>query len=241
MALVTIEEKDLRIQNLLKDNEELKAAQKIKGTAEVTIIALEERIYALDGANKQLQEEKDNLTSKIRSLVHELEQANYAKVSAEADAALQEEMLQLKRKIEEMDQKLLAERQRNLQLRLKSGQAFMAALNDPNYQPSGGKKVEEVYDPDDDFALMRLLQKVEEKGEASLEQKLERYGDLNKYINQTQFNGLLKAHDTAATDYIRMNRIAGFAHMQGDVKKKKITEVMFRINDRAAMKERIEE
>lgn len=48
-------------------------------------------------------------------------------------------------------------------------------------------------------------------------------------------------HDTAATDYIRMNRIAGFAHMQGDVKKKKITEVMFRINDRAAMKERIEE
>jgi len=93
MALVTIEEKDLRIQNLLKDNEELKAAQKIKGTAEVTIIALEERIYALDGANKQLQEEKDNLTSKIRSLVHELEQANYAKVSAEADAALQEEML----------------------------------------------------------------------------------------------------------------------------------------------------
>jgi len=93
MALVTIEEKDLRIQNLLKDNEELKAAQKIKGTAEVTIIALEERIYALDSANKQLQEEKDNLTSKIRSLVHELEQANYAKVSAEADAALQEEML----------------------------------------------------------------------------------------------------------------------------------------------------
>lgn len=38
-----------------------------------------------------------------------------------------------------------------------------------------------------------------------------------------------------------MNRIAGFAHMQGDVKKKKISEVMYRINDRAAMKERIEE
>eukprot|EP00354_Favella_ehrenbergii_P008320 CAMPEP_0170470496 /NCGR_PEP_ID=MMETSP0123-20130129/12940_1 /TAXON_ID=182087 /ORGANISM="Favella ehrenbergii, Strain Fehren 1" /LENGTH=126 /DNA_ID=CAMNT_0010737651 /DNA_START=902 /DNA_END=1282 /DNA_ORIENTATION=- len=29
--------------------------------------------------------------------------------------------------------------------------------------------------------------------------------------------------------------------MQGDVKKKKISEVMYRINDRAAMKERIEE
>lgn len=43
------------------------------------------------------------------------------------------------------------------------------------------------------------------------------------------------------TDYIRMNRIAGFAHMQGDVKKKKISEILYRINDRAAMKERIEE
>lgn len=54
MALVTIEEKDLRIQKLLQENEKLEASQKIKGTAEVTIIALEERIYALDGANKQL-------------------------------------------------------------------------------------------------------------------------------------------------------------------------------------------
>ena len=70
-----------------------------------------------------------------------------------------------------------------MQLRLKSGQAFMAALNDPNFEPTGGKKIEEVYDPDDDLALMRLLQKIQEKGEASLEQKLERYGDLNKYIN----------------------------------------------------------
>ena len=100
-----------------------------------------------------------------------------------------------------------------MQLRLKSGQAFMAALNDPNYTPTGGKQIEEVYDPEDDFALMRLIQKIEEKGQASLEQKLERIGDTNKYINKTQFDGLLKAHDTAVTDYIRMNRIAGFAFM----------------------------
>lgn len=60
-------------------------------------------------------------------------------------------------------------------------------------------------------------------------------------MNQTQFNGMLKAHDTPNTDYIRMNRIAGFAHMKGDVKKKKIGEIMFRINERGAMRERIEE
>lgn len=52
---------------------------------------------------------------------------------------------------------------------------------------------------------------------------------------------MLKAHDTPNTDYIRMNRIAGFAHMKGDVKKKKIGEIMFRINERGAMRERIEE
>ena len=39
-----------------------------------------------------------------------------------------------------------------------------------------------------------------------------------------------------------MNRIAGFAHMPANsVKKKKVAEIIFRINDRAAMKERIEE
>lgn len=59
----------------------------------------------------------------------------------------------------------------------------MAALNDPNFAATGGKKIEEVYDPDDDFALMRLLKKIEESGEATLDQKLHTYGDLNKYIN----------------------------------------------------------
>ena len=69
MALVSIEEKDRRIAELTKDNEELRAATKVKGSAEVTIIALEERIHALDNRNKQLEEEKANLTDKIRAMV----------------------------------------------------------------------------------------------------------------------------------------------------------------------------
>ena len=70
----------------------------------------------------------------------------------------------------------------------------MAALNDPDYAPTGGEIVEEFFDPDDDHALMRLLQKIEEKGEATLEQKLDKYGDINGYINQTQFHNLLDQH-----------------------------------------------
>ena len=54
-------------------------------------------------------------------------------------------------------------------LRLKSGQAFMAALNDPNFMPTGGKQIDEIIVPEDDEALMRLIKKVEEVGDASLE------------------------------------------------------------------------
>ena len=100
----------------------------------------------------------------------------------------------------------------------------MAALNDPNYQVTGGKVVEEFYDPDDDYALLRLLAKIEEKGEATLEQKLEKYG-FNGYMTMKQFRQLLDAHDTEQMDLIRMNRIAGFAHMKGDIKKKKVSEI----------------
>ena len=177
----------------------------------------------------------------MRSLVVELEGANYNKTNAEADARLQEELLQTRRKIEELELQLLNEKQRNMQLRLKSGQAFMAALNDPNFASTGGKIVEEVYDPEDDKALIRLLTKIKEMGEASLEEKLNTYCDGFNYINKTQFDGMLKYHDTAVTDYIRMNRIAGFAHLKTDVKKMKVADVMYRINNRAAMKEQNED
>ena len=116
----------------------------------------------------------------------------------------------------------------------------MAALNDPNYIQTGGKKVEEAYVPEDDFALMRLMQKIKEMGEATFEQKIERMGDLNKYITKTQFDGFLNAHDTAANDYLPMNRIAGFNSLQG-AKKMKISQLMFNVNNREAMKEQVEE
>lgn len=37
---------------LSKENEELRKSQKVKGSAEVTIMALEERLFALDNLNK---------------------------------------------------------------------------------------------------------------------------------------------------------------------------------------------
>ena len=45
--MVSIQAKDARIAELTKENEELMAKQKFKGAAETTIIALEEKIFAL--------------------------------------------------------------------------------------------------------------------------------------------------------------------------------------------------
>jgi len=88
MALVAMEEKDVRIARLMQENAELTAKQKIKGSAEVTIIALEERVHQLDNLTKALEDDKVNLTDKIRSLIQELEGSNRNKGNAEADAAL---------------------------------------------------------------------------------------------------------------------------------------------------------
>ena len=117
-----------------------------------------------------------------------------------------------------MEDALLLEKQKNIQLRLKSGQAFMQALDDPNYQPggaTGGKKVDELYVMEDDFALMRLIEKIDELGGASLEQKLEKYGDPNKWISQSQFTGMLKHLNTPLSDYTALYRVVGFAHQTG--------------------------
>lgn len=44
-----------------------------------------------------------------------------------------------------------------------------------------------------------------------------------------------------ATDYLPLQRIAGYTEMQGNVKNIKVSTIMTRINDRAGMRKRIEE
>lgn len=136
---------------------------------------------------------------------------------------------------------LLQEKQRNIQLRLKAGQAFMRALDDPaSFSASGGKQIDEIFVPEDDNALMRLLAKIEEQGGATLEQKLYKYGDPSHYISQSQYEGMLKQHKTDASDYLPLNRIAGYTFMTTKVKKQKITTLLQRVYDRGQMREKIE-
>ena len=55
MMLVTIEEKDQRILTLTKEVEQLRASMKVRATAEVTIMALEEKVNALRTQNETLE------------------------------------------------------------------------------------------------------------------------------------------------------------------------------------------
>jgi len=61
-----------------------------------------------------------------------------------------------KQKIKELEEYNVQEKERNMQLRMKSGRVFMAALENP--LTTGGKVKTALYCPDDDNALMRLLQ-----------------------------------------------------------------------------------
>lgn len=56
-----------------------------------------------------------------------------------------------------------------MQLRMKSGRAFMQALEDPLLGTGGGKVKTAMYCPEDDNALMRLMQKLNQLGGAGLE------------------------------------------------------------------------
>ena len=87
---------------------------------------------------------------------------------------------------------------------------------------------------------MRLLAKIEEQGGATLEQKLYKYGDPSHYISQSQYEGMLKQHKTDASDYLPLNRIAGYTFMTTKVKKQKITTLLQRVYDRGQMREKIE-
>lgn len=118
--------------------------------------------------------------------------------------------MQLKKAKMMMEDQLLKEKERNLQLRSKAGAAFMEALEDPLLQSTGGKRKDVIYCPEDDNALLRLLQTIKRRGGSQLEGLLNDAGDLNKYISIVQFDGMLKLLGTPQNDYTPLHRITGF-------------------------------
>lgn len=157
------------------------------------------------------------------------------------EVKLKEELITLKKAKALLEDQLLREKERNMQLRSKAGQAFMEALDDPLLQTTGGKKKDIIYCPEDDEALVRLLQAIDRKGGANLEQRLLDAGDTNKYISIVQFDSMLKQLGTPQTDYTPMQRIAGFFELQGNVKKIKVSTIMERVYNRKAMRQEVEE
>ena len=85
-----------------------------------------------------------------------------------------------------MKDNFLVEKQRNMQLRLKSGQAFMAALDDPSFAPNVGPNsnmLKEIINPEDDKSLLALIERIAETGKATLLEKLLGAGDADQWIS----------------------------------------------------------
>jgi len=88
----------------------------------------------------------------------------------------------------------------------------MEALEDPLI--GGGGEIKSIYVPEDDNALIRLLNKIEQVGGASLEQRLLDAGNIStKMISLVQFDKMLKQLGTQATDFLPLTRIAGYTEM----------------------------
>lgn len=101
-----------------------------------------------------------------------------------------------------------------MQLRMKAGRAFMQALEDPLLGSTGGKIKTAIYCPDDDKALMRLMLKLDQLGGAKLEQRLLDAGNkTSKMCSQVQFDRMLEQVGVEHTDFLPLQRIAGYTEM----------------------------
>ena len=121
-------------------------------------LALEEEIMRL----KQMNESIVNRNADLEALLANTESQPKADPMAEQrEKEMKKAIETLTQKVKDLERLLQEEKERNMQLRVKSGQAFMEALNDPLLMQTGGKKKAGLYNPEDDKALMRLLDNID--------------------------------------------------------------------------------
>ncbi len=119
-------------------------------------VALEDE---LQQCREELELTRNNYEQEIERLKSQMSEVGATNNlnDGEEIQRLEAELKSSKQKIQELESQIVKERERNMQLRMKAGRAFMAALEDP-VTSSGGKIKTALYCPDDDNALMRLLQ-----------------------------------------------------------------------------------
>lgn len=168
MAMVNMEYKDEKIMQLTAELEQLK-----KSKAPVVLhndtVALEEELQQVKEEMELLKNNYDQEVDRLKFQLTEVGSGNVNNndVSSEEIQSLREELAVSKQKVRDLEQQFLQEKERNMQLRMKSGRAFMAALENP--LTSGGKIKTALYCPNDDNALMRMLQILDQIGGASIE------------------------------------------------------------------------
>ena len=60
-------------------------------------------------------------------------------------------------------------------------------------------------------------------------------------LSQAQFDKMLASIGVDNTDYLPLQRVAGYTEMTGNTKQIKVSQIMAKVNDRSAMRKKIEE
>jgi len=142
---------------------------------------------------------------------------------------------------EELQRKLQQEKERNRALRFKSGQIFLQTLEKGSLlKKPGQKKGEGEYYLADDESLMWLLQRLQQIGEPGLQQRMMNVGEPDGSIRTSQFASMLTQIGATGPQVLALQRVAGFFDGGELLQRLKIADVMVRIQERAAKRQRLE-
>lgn len=124
-------------------------------------VVLEENLHTARGLIEKLEVRIDELIKENDILNNKLIKNVVAARSQSAERIKAKENQRLEQQIKELQLANKREKERNLQLRMRAGKVFMECLDDPLLNSTGGKIKPNMYCPEDDNALMRMMDAIE--------------------------------------------------------------------------------
>ncbi len=208
--------KDARIQVLeaRRSVESSSAADASNGLAQERSLreATEKRVQELTAELQKSQGQIEELQGILDKTNHE-----YLELKSQLEAPGQADLEAARKRISDLERQLESQRQTDKALRFKAGQMFISALDEAKRKPDddtgakmhlGGGIGIENFNPEDDYALIRMLKKLEDNP-PSLHQRLVNADATGTGIlSLSQFTKVLNEAKIPPQDVISMMRIA---------------------------------
>eukprot|EP01022_Parablepharisma_sp_SALTPOND_P004974 TRINITY_DN1213_c0_g1_i1.p1 TRINITY_DN1213_c0_g1~~TRINITY_DN1213_c0_g1_i1.p1 ORF type:complete len:1048 (+),score=177.28 TRINITY_DN1213_c0_g1_i1:4476-7619(+) len=204
---------------------------------------------ALEGRVQELNNELLKAQNQVEELQEILSQTNekYVELKNQIEAPDNADLEAANKKIAELEKQLELQKQMDKALRFKAGQMFLACLEEANGKLAGSKVTSEEqkygdeldnFDPADDYALIRLLKKLE-GNPPNLHQRLLNADNTGTGIlTLSQYTKVLESLQIPPQDVMSMLRLVkAFENGTG---KFRIREFMSHLNHRAELREKWE-